>query len=401
MTITEKGYVGLSTDQLYRVGFSIAPQAGILSEQPTVVNWKSREVKHCHCHFIPPHMQTHVRNATAEQLHEHAQVIADHFHKAADFRTTRIDKSIQRQNIQHHEEQPLFGHSKKTKNKDESLQTIYDARHGTKLPGKVVKTQSKSSLDATVNRAYNASKDTYDFYWDIFKRDSIDGKGMALHSTVHYDVKYDNAFWNGDQMVYGDGDGKIFDDFTLDLDVPGHEMTHGVTEHTCALEYKNQSGALNESISDVFGSMISQYKAKQDVNHASWLVGDKVLIGPGALRSMKAPGTAYDTPLLGKDPQPASMDAYDSTTEDEGGVHINSGIPNNAFYRVSMALGGNSWEKAGKIWYATINDPNLKPTANFIDFATCTVDAAEILFHNEPKVKEAVVTAWREVKVLK
>ncbi|CAN5593734.1 hypothetical protein BH18THE1_BH18THE1_04570 [soil metagenome] len=157
---------------------------------------------------------------------------------------------------------------------------------------------------------------------------------MKLDSTVHYGEDYNNAFWNGTQMVYGDGDGEIFQRFTKSIDVIGHELTHGVTQYEAALEYEGQAGALNESFSDVFGSLVKQYSLKQKVDKADWLIGNGLFGSKGrgiALRSMKRPGTAYDDPTIGKDPQPAHMKDYVKTTSDNGGVHINSGIPIDLF----------------------------------------------------------------------
>ena len=146
---------------------------------------------------------------------------------------------------------------------------------------------------------------------------------------------YDNAFWDGTQMVFGDGDGVIFLPFTRSVDVIGHELAHGVTQYTSGLNYQDQSGALNESVSDVFGVLVKQRLLGQTADQADWLVGAE-LLAPGvngvALRSMAAPGTAYDDPRLGKDPQPGHMRDYVDTTDDNGGVHINSGIPNKAFH---------------------------------------------------------------------
>ena len=164
---------------------------------------------------------------------------------------------------------------------------------------------------------------------------------------MHYGRGYDNAFWDGTQMVFGDGDGTVFNRFTIAVDVIGHELTHGVTEHTAALVYQGQSGALNESISDVFGSLVKQQALGQDAAAADWLIGAGLFtaqVKGVALRSMKAPGTAYDDPQLGKDPQPATMADYVETTDDNGGVHLNSGIPNHAFYLAATAIGGHAWE---------------------------------------------------------
>ena len=137
----------------------------------------------------------------------------------------------------------------------------------------------------------------------------------------------------------------------------GHELAHGVTQYSAGLVYRNQAGALNESMSDVFGALVEQYVRQQSAAEASWLIGEGLFtdqVQGTALRSMKAPGTAYDDDVLGKDPQPDSMDGYVHTSADNGGVHINSGIPNRAFCLVATTLGGNAWDAPGRIWYETL-----------------------------------------------
>ena len=206
----------------------------------------------------------------------------------------------------------------------------------TDLPGRKVRGEGdKPGKDATVNRAYAGLGATFELFLKAYGRNSIDGEGLPLDATVHFDEDYNNAFWNGEQMVFGDGDGEIFLDFTIPVDVIGHELTHGVTQYTANLTYFGQPGALNESMSDVFGSLIKQYTLGQTAAEADWLIGAGLLaprVTGTALRSMKDPGTAYDDDVLGKDPQPATMDDYVRTGRDNGGVHINSGIPNHAFY---------------------------------------------------------------------
>jgi Zn-dependent metalloprotease len=216
---------------------------------------------------------------------------------------------------------------------------------------------------------------------------------------VHYGNHYDNAFWNGRQMVYGDGDGEIFRRFTVALDVMAHELTHGLTQYEANLDYHDQSGALNESFSDVFASLVKQYKRKQKAVEADWLIG-KGLFMPGikaqGIRSLKEPGSAYDDPVLGKDPQPGHMRDYVRTAEDEGGVHINSGIPNRAFYELAIRLGGQAWEKAGRIWYRALCN-KLHSHSNFADALNMTVRAAgEIYGTNSPEQK-LTREAWAEV----
>jgi Zn-dependent metalloprotease len=227
--------------------------------------------------------------------------------------------------------------------------------------------------DDAVNRAYDGLGATRDFYHDVLNRNSIDDNGMRLDAYVHYQDRYDNAFWEGQKMVFGDGDGQLFTDFTKSLDVIGHELTHGVTQFTAGLKYDGQSGALNESISDVFGSLIKQWSLNQTADAADWLIGAEVFtpdIEGDALRSMKAPGTAYNNDLLGKDPQPDNMKHYVDTSDDNGGVHINSGIPNKAFYEVAIGIGGYAWQAPGHIWYESLKASS--PDTKFQDFADTT-----------------------------
>jgi Zn-dependent metalloprotease len=280
--------------------------------------------------------------------------------------------------------------------------TVSDARGTMRLPGTVVREEGDDPTgDDATDEAYDGTGATFDVFWEEFDRDSIDGAGLPLRSTVHYGRDYDNAFWDGSQMIFGDGDGEVFNRFTIAVDVIGHELTHGVTDHLAALEYQGQSGALNESVSDVFGSIVKQWGLDQTAAEADWLIGAGLLadgIDGVALRSMRAPGTAYDDPLLGgKDPQPATMDDFVITDEDEGGVHINSGIPNRAFYLAATEFGGPSWGRAGQIWYATLADPRLSSTATFAAFAARTVANAADQF--DAAAAAVVRDAWREVGI--
>ncbi|MFI0542472.1 M4 family metallopeptidase [Streptomyces sp. WSLK1-3] len=286
---------------------------------------------------------------------------------------------------------------------DQPLRTIYDAGHSSDLPGAKVRAEgSEPGQDATVNRAYAGLGATFELYLRAYARHSIDGDGLPLDATVHFDENYNNAFWNGEQMVFGDGDGEIFLDFTIPIDVIGHELTHGVTQHTANLTYYGQPGALNESMSDVFGSLIKQYTLGQTAAEADWLIGAGLLapsVSGKALRSMKEPGSAYDDDVLGKDPQPATMDDYVRTGRDNGGVHINSGIPNHAFYLVATALGGHAWERAGQIWYDVLTGGELSERALFNDFAGLTVKAARERFGDGGEELQAVSKAWEQVGV--
>ena len=280
---------------------------------------------------------------------------------------------------------------------------IYDAKNGSSLPGTVVRKEGEGpSTDVAVNEAYDGSGVTYDLFNDVYQRNSIDANGMRLDSTVHYRQGYDNAFWDGEQMVYGDGDEnlpvseRLFNRFTIAIDIIGHELTHGVTQFEAKLQYFQQSGALNEHMSDVFGALVKQYQLQQIASEADWVIGAGLLtenVNGVGIRSMKAPGTAYDDPVLGKDPQPANMKDYVNTLSDNGGVHINSGIPNFAFFNTAMELGGFAWERAGQIWYVTLRD-KLDANSKFQDCANLTYQTAAELFGAGSIEQQAVQKGW-------
>ncbi|MGI8459157.1 MAG: protealysin inhibitor emfourin [Propionibacteriaceae bacterium] len=289
-----------------------------------------------------------------------------------------------------------------------ATRVIHTAGHTEELPGTALRSDAEGgggtdTGDVAVDEAWVSSGQVLDLFATVFDRRSVDGRGTPLSVTVHYGTNYDNAFWDGTQLVFGDGDGTIFDRFTKPFDVMAHEFTHGVTENTAALTYQGQPGALNESVSDVFASQSVQRVAGQTADQASWLIGEGIFL-PGvqatALRSMKAPGTAYDDPRLGKDPQVGSMADYVETTDDNGGVHTNSGIPNRAFYLVAAAIGGHSWETPGAIWYDTLTGGTIGADGDFRTFAEATVASARKLFADDASIAEKVTGAWQQVGVL-
>ena len=346
-----------------------------------------------HC-ILPPHMLAEIAKNGTEPQRRFAIDTLSVDNSFRNFRATNVVSGTQKAMLA-----AMPGTTTALK------RTIYDANNEQALPGKVVRTEdSAASGDASVDEAYDGLGATYELFFEEFKRNSIDDAGMPLDATVHYDEDYDNAFWNGSQMVFGDGDGTLFTRFTASIDVIGHELSHGVTEVEAGLVYEGQSGALNESISDVFGSLVKQYGLKQKADEADWLIGAQLFIAPGpnrqAIRSMKAPGTAYDDNVLGKDPQPGHMDDYVVTVSDNGGVHINSGIPNRAFYLAAVAIGGHAWERAGRIWYDSLLDARLKPKATFRAFAKLTVSNANKLFNAGSAEAKAVSQAWKDVGVL-
>ncbi|MCY7759729.1 M4 family metallopeptidase [Bacillus inaquosorum] len=231
--------------------------------------------------------------------------------------------------------------------------------------------------DDSINHAYEYTGLVRDYFKNVFNRNSIDNQGLDIILNVHYGNKYLNAFWDGDEMTFGDGDGEIFISFAHSKDVIGHELSHGIVQYTANLVYKSQPGALNEHFADVFGTAIKQYSNNQTADDADWLIGNDIM-GPKlfgeALRSMKAPGSAYDNKLMGKDQQVSHMKDYYSGSADNQGVHINSGIMNRAFYLVAMDIGT---DKAVRVWYHALQ--NLWATANFNDAVHVIVRSAQIL----------------------
>lgn len=280
---------------------------------------------------------------------------------------------------------------------------VSDAQNREQLPGVRVRGEDDPATgDTAADQAFDGLGATFDFFWDAFARHGIDGASGSLPATVHYGMDYDNAFWNGERMVFGDGDGEVFTGFTGSLSVIAHELAHGVTEAEGGLEYQGQSGALNESLSDVFGVLAEQHAAGHSAAEASWLVGAGIFtdaVQGVALRSLSDPGTAYDDDVLGRDPQPGHMRDYVETAEDNGGVHINSGIPNRAFYLAAAALGGSAWERAGRIWYRTLTD-GLDPRIDFAGFAQATLDAAAAEYGEESEEVAAVRDGWVGVGVI-
>ena len=256
--------------------------------------------------------------------------------------------------------------------------------------------------DADADAAYDQVGVTRDFLKKELGRNSIDNLGMDLILNVHYGVKYMNAFWDGEEMVFGDGDGTIFVGFATSLDVVAHELGHGVTQFTADLKYEGQSGALNEHFSDVLGTVITQAYSRETAETADWLIGDEIM-GPDlrgeALRSMRAPGTGYDNPLMRTDPQPARMNHYYHGDADNRGVHINSGIPNRAFYLVATELGDTV--AAGRLWYRALQ--RLTPTADFVTAAEVLVSTARAMT-KEGKLRKGaaqiVRAAFSEVGIL-
>lgn len=345
-----------------------------------------------YCSIIPPYLLETLAQSSNPSLANHAQ------------RTQALDDHARRLR----QGSPEFRGEIRTPSqaraaRDGLQRTVFDAQSTENLPGEQVRAEGAAATeDEAVNQAYDGLGATYELWQQAYGRDSLDARGLPLLATVHFAQGYDNAFWDGTQMVFGDGDGEIFLNFTRSLDVIGHELAHGVTQYTAGLNYRDQSGALNEHISDVFGVLVKQRLLAQTADVADWLIGAD-LLAPGvqgvALRSMKAPGTAYDDPNLGKDPQPDHMDGYVETDRDNGGVHLNSGICNRAFYLFASELGGNAWETAGQLWYDTLTG-DIRADCDFATFAGLTHQAATARHGADSPIAAALTQAWQTVGVV-
>lgn len=274
--------------------------------------------------------------------------------------------------------------------------TVHTAGGTETLPGEKARAAGEpASGDPAVDEAAEGVTAALALFAEVYGRSSYDDRGHPVSLTVHYGRDYANAFWDGTQLVFGDGDGRVFERFTKPVDVLGHELAHAVTEHTAGLVYEGQPGALNESVSDVFAACLRQRLLGQQAAEADWLIGAG-LFRPGVrargLRDMAAPGTAYDDPVLGRDPQVGHLDDYVETTDDSGGVHLNSGIPNRAFHLAATTIGGATWEGAGRVWYAALVGGRVGEDTDFAGFAAATVAAAG-------EHAGAVREAWQEVGV--
>ena len=334
------------------------------------------------CHFVPPYLLARLASA-----HVDANIAR------CGHQTLAVDEGLRHRRLS---PPPVTaGPAEPETFAEDDAWTVHTADNGPDLPGRPVRSAGEPpSGDAAVDEAYAGLEASLSLFREVFGRSSYDGRGAPVVTTVHYEKNYDNAFWDGRQLVFGDGDGRIFDRFTKPVDVLAHEFAHGVTQYTSGFTYQGQSGALNESVSDVFAACVRQRMLGQRAEEADWLIGQGLFL-PGvhgrALRSMARPGTAYDDDVLGKDPQVGDMADYVETREDNGGVHVNSGIPNRAFHLTATGIGGPSWEVAGRIWYDALTS-GLGPDTDFAGFARATVDAAG-------DRAGVVADAWSEVGV--
>ena len=266
---------------------------------------------------------------------------------------------------------------------------------------KVIMTEEDAKApSAPAGHVFNSIGTIRQFFKEKLNIDQMFGCAADINAIIHFGTNYANAFWDSQAIFFGDGDGKTFGPFYNDIDIIAHELAHGYISSKANFNYIFQSGALNESVADVIGIMVKQFINNESASTSNWLLGEKLFIDKvkaPALRSMSKPGSAYYFSKYNKDPQVAHMQDYKDLpyTIDNGGVHINSGIPNRAFYLLATELGGNTWDVAGKIWIAAVSDPEITSKSNFKQFATATVNNARKLFGE--KVALQTQKSWEDV----
>lgn len=315
----------------------------------------------CHCSIVPPFVEN--------KLNKTLKVKNPFTHKISlNFRNKRDDKNAVAPWAAAISVIPV-----------KARRLVYDSQNTTRQRLLLKRSEGNGPIrgDATVNKAYDYAGVVRDYFQKNYGYNSWDNQGSDLVLNVHFSQNYNNAFWDGDEMTFGDGDGRVFTSFVNSIDVTAHELAHGVVQTTSGLVYLKQPGALNEHFADVFGSVIKQHLNGETARTSNWLIGDTIM-GPTlqgqAIRSMKAPGTAYNNPLMGKDPQPDHMKNYYSGSGDNYGVHINSGIPNKLFYLVSMAI---TTKKAGLLWFETLK--TLSTQTHFKQFKAALLKIAKSL----------------------
>lgn len=343
----------------------------------------------CICCALPRRVLEHVARKTGD---EHAVRLGEDHEIAQQVRAQRQDARVQATRGKRGARRRL----------------VYDARGQLQpLPGRLARGEgARAARDMAVNQAYDNLGITLDFFHRVFERNSLDGRGMDVAASVHFGDRWSNAMWNGEQMLFGDGDGVHILGFTHSLDIVAHELTHAVTQHSIPgglgmvvrdgqPALVGEPGALNESISDVFASMVKQWHGNTKARDANWLLGEGIL-APGlgkAVRSLKHPGRRKET--YGGDDQVSAMRDFRKKAD----VHRNAGIPNHAFYLAATELGGYAWEHAGPIWYAALTA--LKADSGFADAADATLKSAADLFGGSSKEQRSVRTAWKKVGVLR
>lgn len=283
----------------------------------------------------------------------------------------------------------------------QEVRQLYDSNHKFEFPEQFVKQDVQThSEEPSSDPVLQVANVIYDHFHNRLNRESFDNENAIIRLYKNFGENYDNAFWDSEHLAFGEGDGTFTNSFLID-DVIAHEYGHAVTDYTARLVYRNQPGALNEHFSDVVGIAIKHLIQSQQpsIPEPNWLLGEGLFnprFNARGLRDMENPGTAYDHPALGKDPQPAHMNDFYDGIEDEGGVHINSGIPNKAFSTFCKSVNMSSFAKPLDIWYNALL--KSKPDTQFIDFANNTVTVSKDILASMDYVK-MLVESWKSVGI--
>jgi Zn-dependent metalloprotease len=293
---------------------------------------------------------------------------------------------------------------------------VHDANNTFNLPGNLARHEHSATVPdpPAVDEAFLAMGATFQFFHQLFSRNSLDDAGMPLIASVRVAWQRPGgqiepmcqALWDGDQALFGEGDGTVFQRFTRSIDVVAHELVHGLQNslgRDNRLISYGESGALQEHFCDVFGVLVrlwnSHQNGKPEQGDERWLLARDVLTPAPtrkAGRDMKRPGTAWqEDPILGDDRQVGHMEDFYDGYDDNGGMHINSGIPNRAFVLAAEAIGGDPWVIPGKIWYRTLRQ--LPATARFADCKRLTVAEAQQSYGQS--IAQLVDAAWNAVGV--
>jgi Zn-dependent metalloprotease len=338
------------------------------------------------CYFIPPHVLDHIAKVQAQQSAEPSAAQRSAVVSAQFRRGRRAPEALPLAQERRTAEPDTVPPGLTVPKPGTSGRLIYDDANQQSFDITFIRGEGDPATTAqNATDAYDYLGIVRDFYKNRLGRDSIDNAGLNLVANVNFGVEFDNAFWDdvGLRMVFGNGSGTVFKDLTASVDVCGHELTHGVTQFSANLNYTNdQSGALNESFSDMLGSAIDAYANGKDEKTHNWLIGDEIMADDlfgEALRNMAEPGTAFDNPLMGRDPQPRDMSTYA-----DADPHIMSGITNRWFYLICQDVG---LDAGTLIMYQTLQ--NLWPNAKFADAATVAVAQARILARNKLVPREA------------
>ena len=334
------------------------------------------------CNFVPPHVLDHIAKVQAQQSAEPTSAQRSAVVSAQFRRGRRSPDALPLGEEQRLTAEPETVPAGLTIPKPGTAgRLVYDDLNQWTFDVTFIRGEGDPAVTArNANDAYDYLGIVRTYYKDKLGRESIDNAGLNLVANVNFGVGFDNAFWDdaGLRMVFGNGSGLVFKDLTASIDVCAHELTHGVTQFSANLNYTNdQSGALNESFSDMLGTAIDAFANNQDAQSHNWLIGDEIMADDlygEALRNMAEPGTAFDNPLMGRDPQPRDMSGYFEPAD----PHIMSGITNRWFYLISQDLG---LDAATLIMYQTLQ--NLWPNAKFADAAAVAVAQARILARNK------------------